>query len=162
MNDGVKMTGHISWEMTRADGTIEKGSKQNIVTDFGKQWIASVLGTNTGFPGLTTWFGFGTSSGYAVATGNTTLGAELSTSGTSYSRVTTTRSNTAPSAMIQYQGTLTGLTSTGLTTVREIGLFGGLTSGGTGFTLYARQLTGDVQFQSSQDSLAITWQITFS
>lgn len=160
MNDGLKMTGHVWWEMTRADGTIEKGDKKNVVTDFGKQWIAGVLGVTTGFPGLTTWFGFGTSSGYALSSGNTTLGAELSTSGTGYSRVTTTRSSSA--AVIQYQGTITGLTSTGLTTIREVGLFGGITSGGVGFTLYARQTTGDVQFTSSQDSLAITWQITFS
>jgi len=159
MNDGVKMTGHISWELTRVDGTIEKGSKQNVVTDYGKQWIGSILGSGAT---IGTWFGFGTSSGYAVATGNTTLGAELSTSGTSYSRVTTTKSNTAPSNMVQYQGTLTGLTSTGLTVVREVGIFGGLTSGGAGFTIIARQTTGDIQFTSSSDSLQITWQITFS
>jgi hypothetical protein len=158
MNDGVKMTGHISWELTRVDGTIEKGSKQNVVTDYGKQWIASILGS-----GITigTWFGFGTSS-TAAAVGNTILAAELSTSGTSYSRVTTTRSNSAPSNMVQYQGTLTGLTLTGLTIIREVGIFGGLTSGASGVTIIARQTTGDIQFTSSSDSLAITWQITFS
>ena len=158
MSDGVKITGHISWEMTHANGTIEKGNKQNVITDYGKKWIASILGT-----GITigTWFGFGTSSTSAAA-GNTTLGAELSTAGTSYSRVTTTRSNSAPSNMVQYQGTLTGLTSTGLTVVREVGIFGGLTSGGAGFTIIARQTTGDIQFTSSSDSLQITWQITFS
>lgn len=158
MSDGVKMTGHLSWELTRADGTIEKGSKQNVVTNYGKQWMASILGSGVT---IGTWLGFGTSSTAAQAT-DSTLAVELSTTGTGYSRVTTTRGWTAGTAIVQYQATLTGLTSTGLTTVREVGIFGGLTSGVAGVTIIARQTTGDVQFTSSSDSLAVTWQITFS
>ena len=158
MSDGVKITGHISWEMTHANGTIEKGNKQNVITDYGKKWIASILGT-----GITigTWFGFGTSS-TSAAVGNTILAAELSTSGTGYGRITTTKGWTNGTAIVQYQGTLTGLTSTGLTTIREVGIFAGLTNGATGVTIIARQTTGDIQFTSSLDSLAITWQVTFS
>jgi hypothetical protein len=157
MNENIKATGHIAWELTKADGTVEAGSKPNVVTNYGKQWMASLLGS-----GVTNsvWFGFGVSAGGAagVSVTDTALFAELTTSGTSYVRVAPTKSSTAGSAVVTYVGTLSNLTSTGLTTFREVGIF----ASSTGTTIIAHQTTGDVQMTSTADSLQITWQITFS
>ena len=158
MNENIKATGHIAWELTRADGTVEKGEKPNVVTNYGKQWMASVLGT-----GATTvvWFGFGTSS--AAATGvsvtDTSLYTELG-SGISYARVIPTRSATSGSAVVTYVGSITGVSSSVAVpqTIREVGIF----PASTGNTIIAHQGTGDVALTSVNDSLQITWQITFS
>jgi hypothetical protein len=57
---------------------------------------------------------------------------------------------------VQYVATLTGITAA--QTVQEAGLFNQATTG----TLFAHQLTGAVALQTAQDSLQITWQVTFN
>jgi hypothetical protein len=151
MNEGLKVTGRISWELVRDGVVIERGERDNVITTAGKNALASLLNSASAGTTLVTHMGFGSST-TAVAAGDTALGTELSGGG--YTRVAVTRSNPSGN-VIQYVATLTGLTSV---TVQEAGLFNALTAG----TLFAHQLTGAVTLSTASDSLQITWQVTVS
>lgn len=163
MKDNLKATGHISWLLTKADGTTQAGETPNVVTNWGKQWMAGIVGSASGFS-TGTWFGFGTSigTGAGVSSGDASLFVEIPFTGYSYSRSTTSKS--VSSSTIQYIASVTGLSvGTGLT-INEVGLFTTFAnSGGSGQTyLAAHQLTGAVVMTSSSDSLQITWNITLN
>lgn len=150
MNEGIKVTGRIKWELVRDGVVVQSGERDNIITTVGKNALASLLNSASAGTSLVTHMGFGSST-MAVAAGDTALGTELV--GNGYARVAVTRSN--PSAnVIQYVATLTGMTVS--TTVQEAGLFNAATAG----TLFAHQLTGAVTLSTSSDSLQITWQVT--
>lgn len=150
MNENIKVKGHI---FVYKNGILVN-EVDNIVTNAGKNALASLLNSSNTGNSVVTHMGFGTST-TAPAAADTALGTEISTAGTGYARVAVTRSN--PSAnVIQYVATLTGLTTP--QTVQEAGLFSAVTGG----TLFAHQLTGAVALSSVGDSLQITWQITFT
>lgn len=152
MNEGIKVTGRLKWELVRDGAVVQSGERDNIVTTAGKNALAALLNSASAGTSLVTHMGFGSST-TAVAAGDTALGAELS--GNGYARVAVTRSNPSGN-VIQYQATLTGITSS--TTVQEAGLL----SAATGGTLFAHQLTGAVTLSSTSDSLQITWQVTLN
>ncbi|WP_337102343.1 hypothetical protein [Paenibacillus sp. YIM B09110] len=151
MNEGLKVTGRIAWELVRDGVVVERGERDNIITTVGKNALATLLNSASAGTSLVTHIGFGSST-TAVAVGDTALGTELSGGG--YARVAVTRSNPSGN-VIQYVATLTGLTGV---TVQEAGLFSAATSG----TLFAHQLTGAVALTAAADSLQITWQVTVS
>lgn len=151
MNEGLKVTGHISWQLVRDGVIIESGERDNVITTVGKNALASLLNSASAGTTLVTHIGFGTST-TAVVAGDTALGTELSGGG--YARVAVARSNPSGN-VIQYVATLTGLTGV---TVQEAGLFNAATAG----TLFAHQLTGAVTLSTASDSLQITWQVTVS
>lgn len=151
-NEGIKITGHLKWELIRDGQVVEIGERENIITTVGKNALASLLNSANAGNSLVSHMGFGTLA-TAVAAGDTALGTELV--GNGYARVPVTRSN--PSAnVIQYQATLTGLVAAA--TIQEAGLFNAATTG----TLFAHQLTGAVTLSSASDSLQITWQVTIN
>lgn len=152
MNEGIKITGRIAWELVRDGVIVQSGERENIITTVGKNVLASLLNSASAGTSLVTHMGFGTST-TAVAAGDTALGTELV--GNGYARVAVTRSNPSGN-VIQYVATLTGMTVS--TTVQEAGLFNASTAG----TLFAHQLTGAVALSTSSDSLQITWQVTVS
>lgn len=152
LNEGIKVTGRLAWELVRDGVVVQRGERDNIITTAGKTALATLLNSASAGTTLVTHMGFGSAS-TAVAAGDTTLGTELS--GNGYARVAVTRSNPSGN-VIQYQATLTGITVS--TTVQEAGLFSASTAG----TLFAHQLTGAVTLSSASDSLQITWQVTVS
>ena len=148
MNESVKVTGHIQVHL---NGKLIE-DRPNVVTTAGKTALATLMNGTAAGNSLVTHMAFGSGT-TAAAASQTALVTELTGGG--YARVAVTRSN--PTAgVIQYQATLTGLTSAA--TVQEVGLFNAATSG----VLFARQLTGAVALSSASDSLQITWQVTFS
>jgi hypothetical protein len=152
MKDAIQIKGRLKVDVIRANGErIEGEWRDNIITTAGKNALASLLNGTSQGQSLVTHMGFGSST-TPVAVGDTQLGTELS--GNGYARVAVARSNPSGN-VIQYVATLTGITGT--VTAQEAGLFNQLTSG----TLFAHQLTGAVALQSAQDSLQVTWQVTF-
>jgi hypothetical protein len=152
MNEGIKVTGRLAWELVRNGEVVQSGERDNIITTVGKNALAALLISASAGTSLVTHMGFGSAT-TAVAVGDSALGTELV--GNGYARVAVTRSNPSGN-VIQYQSTLTGLTVS--TTVQEAGLFNAATVG----TLFAHQLTGAVTLSSTSDSLQITWQVTVS
>ncbi|TVY09975.1 hypothetical protein [Paenibacillus cremeus] len=151
----IKVTGRLKVDLYRDGVLVQEGQwRDNVVTTAGKNSLASLLNSASAGTSLVTHMGFGTSA-TAVAAGDTALGAELTIGSAGYNRVSVTRSNPSGN-VIQYQATLTGVTST--PTIQECGLFSASSAG----TLFAHQLTGAVTLSSSSDSLQITWQVTFS
>jgi hypothetical protein len=152
MKDAIQIKGRLKVDVIRANGErIEGEWRDNIITTAGKNALASLLNGTSQGQTLVTHMGFGSST-TAVAAGDTKLGTELV--GNGYARVAVARSNPSGN-VIQYVATLTGITAT--VTVQEAGLFDALTNG----TIFAHQLTGAVALQSAQDSLQVTWQVTF-
>ncbi|WP_141500959.1 hypothetical protein [Paenibacillus luteus] len=151
MNEGLQVTGHISWQLIRNGAVVEHGERDNVITTVGKNALAALLISANAGTTLVTHMGFGTAT-TAVAAGDTALGTELSGGG--YARVSVSRSNPSGN-VIQYVATLTGLSGV---TVQEAGLFNAATGG----VLFAHQLTGAVTLSTSSDSLQITWQVTVS
>lgn len=152
MNEGIKVTGRLAWELVRDGAVVQSGERDNVITTVGKNGLASLLNSTNAGNTLVTHMGFGTAT-TAVAAGDTALGTEIT--GNGYARVSVTRSNPSGN-VIQYQATLTGLSAA--VTVQEAGLFNAATAG----TLFAHQLTGAVTLSSASDSLQITWQVTVS
>lgn len=154
MESAIKVTGRIKVELIRDGKVVQVEERDNIVTTAGKNALASLLNSASAGTSLVTHMGFGTSA-TTVASGDTTLGTELTIGANGYNRAAVTRSNPSGN-VIQYVATLTGISTT--TTIQEAGLFSAASAG----TLVAHQLTGAVTLASTSDSLQITWQITLS
>lgn len=164
MNEGVKVTGYVKWNLVRDGKVIDSWEGPNIVTTAGKNALASLLNGASAGTSFVTHMGFGSGTVREVV-GNTTLGAELV--GNGYSRVAVTRSNPSGN-VIQYQATITGITAS--VTINEAGLFNAATGG----TLVAHKAGaagsdgngpygfGTASLSSSSDSLQVTWQISFN
>lgn len=152
LSEGIKVTGHVKYEVLRSNGDIEVIEYDNLVVTAGKTALATLL---SGAGAGNTWapyMGFGTST-VAAAAGDTALGTELTTATyTGYARKSNTITN--PSAgQVQFQASITG----GAATISEAGLFSASTVG----TLVAHQVFTGVPLASS-DTLQVTWTITFS
>jgi hypothetical protein len=149
MNDSLKLKGLVSWEITRADGTIETGERQNTITRTGVDMIVNRMVNGTGM--TVNYIGFGTGVA-APATTNTTL------TGATYILTTNTVGATAvgvsDNAIAQWGATLTGVALN----VGEVGLFYG-----QGTSMMARQYFSGNQIPLAvADSLKITWQVQFT
>ncbi len=127
MNEqSIKVRGIAQIRMVHPDGSVyESPWVENIITTVGKAAISGLVG-NTGAQTAFGYLALGTSA-TAVAIGDTTLGAELSTLGLSraaatVSRVTTTTTNDTLQLLYTW-------TASGSTTVQEVGIFNAASSG---------------------------------
>lgn len=151
--DGIKVTGRVQMWL---NGELVV-DKNNIVTTAGKNRLATnILNASAAGNTFVGYMGFGTGTN-PVAAGDTILQTELS--GNGYSRKSVTPSN-PQSNQISYYAQLTGITSP--VTVQEAGLFDVASTTAGAFTLCAHLLTGAVALNSSSDSLAVTWTISFT
>ncbi len=155
MNDGLTLSGHISWILTGKDGSIVKGETPNIITNYGKEWFAGVL---SGTILNTIWLGAGTSIGpiATVGSSDTKLFQEIPATGYGYSRAQASKmySNNT----VSYSALLTGITNP--TTIRELGLFANNSTGGT--FLIAHQLVGQIPVGTTFGDLQVTWVISLN
>lgn len=155
MNDEIKLSGHISWALIGKNGSILKGETPNVITNYGKQWIAGILGagaTNS------VWLGAGTSIGPigAVGVSDIALFNEVPSSGYSYGRPPVIK--TANNNTVEYSAYLAGITSP--VQIRELGLF---SSGSIGSTfLIAHQLVGQINMGPTYAGLKVTWIISLN
>lgn len=152
--DGIKVTGRVQMWL---NGELVL-DKNNIVTTAGKNRLATnILNASAAGNTFVGYMGFGTGTN-AVGIADTALQTEL-TAAVGYSRKSVTPSN--PQAnQISYYAQLTGITSP--VTVQEAGLFDVASLTANTYTLCAHLLTGAVALNSSSDSLAVTWTISFT
>ena len=145
MRDEATVVGHVHMVLRGPDGQVkDERSFRNLIVTAGKNLLAAVLGANAAKP---SHLAVGTGS-TAPAAGDTALEAEIGT------RVAVTHSN--PSGNVwRMVGTFGPGNATGAIT--EAGLFNAATGG----TLFARQ-TFAVINKGANDTLEITWEITFS
>lgn len=154
MNDTISIAGRIKLDIYSKDGVLKDttGWISNIITNVGKAQIALLAGDATAIP--FTYLAVGTSN-TAVAATDTTLTAEISTSGLAraagtVSRVTTTTTNDT------YQVTYTW-TASGSVTVEEVGVFNAASVG----TMLGHALT-TTKTLANTDILQGTYQVKFS
>ena len=154
MNDGLTLSGHISWTLIGKDGSLLKGETPNVITNYGKQWAAGVLAGATNL----VWLGVGTSIGptATVSANDSTLFSEIPSVGYGYTR--SSMSKTANNNTIEYSSFISNITSP--TTIREVGLFSNSSIGGT--FLIAHQLVGQIPIGPTYAGLQVTWIISLS
>lgn len=144
MKDIQKVSGWLSFELIKEDGTVELIEGPNLVVSAGLNFLASLLGGSA--PTLMSHMAVG-SSGTAPNAADTALGSELG-------RVALT--STSPSAAsVVYQATFPPGTGTG--TIAEAGLF----NAGAGGTMLSRSTSISV-IKAAGDTLNIIWTVTFS
>lgn len=162
--DGIKITGHIHLKFFKDGNLVEERQIPNVITNVGKNELASLLSSVSTGNSLITHFGFGTSTTQESAS-DTQLGSELS--GNGYSRVSASLSTSGN--VLSAQGTLTNLSSP--VTVTEGGLF----NASTGGSLFAHKAGvsgtdsngkpigfGSFSFSKTTDALQVTWSISFN
>lgn len=159
VSEGLPIKGRLKVDHYDGDGKLIKAGewRDNVITTVGRTRLASILNSASAGNTFVTHMGFGTSTTTPVA-GDTTLGTELTIGTAGYNRATGANlvlSNPGSTNIIQWVGTLTGLT--GNPTIQEAGLFSASSAG----TLVAHQLTGAVNLASSSESLVVTWQVAF-
>ena len=154
MNDGLTLSGHISWTLIGKDGSLLKGEIPNVITNYGKQWAAGVLAGATN----SIWLGAGTSIGptATVSANDSALFSEISSVGYGYAR--SAMSKTANNNTIEYLAYIQNITSP--TTIREVGLFSDSSIGST--FLIAHQLVGQIPIGPAYAELQVTWIISLS
>ena len=155
MNDGLSLSGHISWILTGKDGSIKKGETPNVITNYGKEWFSNIL---AGASPNNLWLGAGSSIGPSgtVASSDTRLFQEISSRGYGYSRAAISKSHS--NNTVVYSGLLTGTTTT--VKIRELGLFPNSSIGST--FLIAHQLVGEIPMGPTYASLQVTWIISLN
>ena len=151
----IKLKGQVRLECFNKDGSLkwDTGFIKNVECNAGKAAIAGLAG-NTG--GLTafTYLAVGTSN-TAVNAADTTLTAEVSTSGlgraaSTVSRITTTVTNDTLQLNHQW-------TASGTVTVQEVGIFNAASTG----IMLGHALTG-AKTVNSGDVLVGTYQMAFA
>lgn len=154
MNDGLRLSGHISWTLIGKDGSIQKGSIPNIITNYGKQWVPSILAGSTN----SIWLAAGSSIGSngTVSASDASLFSEVSSNGYGYAR--SSMSKTANNNTIEYSAFIAGITSP--ITIREVGLFPNSSVGST--FLIAHQIVGQIPMGPTYAGLQVTWIISFN
>lgn len=163
MNENIKVTGYVKWELIREGVVVDSWEGSNVVTTVGKNALATLLNSANAGNTLVTHMGFG-SGATREAAGDTALQTELV--GNGYARVAVTRSNPSGN-IVQYLATITGITAS--VTINEAGLFNAATGG----TLIAHKSGtagndgnpygfGTASLASSSDSLQVTWQLQFN
>lgn len=155
MNDGINLSGNISWSLIGKDGTIvDKGEVKNIITNYGKEWVAGILGGAT----TSVWLGAGTSIGPigAVSATDSSLFQEIPSNGYGYTRQNTVK--TVSNNTIQYSAYIINITNP--ITIREVGLLSSSTIGST--YLIAHQLLGQIPMGPTYMALQISWTISLN
>ncbi len=152
--DKTGLQGRIKLDIYDKNGVLKDstGWINNIITNAGKAQIALLAGDATAIP--FTYLAVGTSS-TAVAATDTTLTAEVSTSGLAraagtVSRVTTTVTNDTLNVTYTW-------TASGTITVQEVGLFNAASVG----TMLGHALTG-AKLVNNTDILVGTYQVKFA
>lgn len=155
MNDDLKLSGHIYWTLLGKDGYILEGETKNVITTYGKQWVASILGT-----GATNalWLAAGTSIGPngAVSAADNSLFSEVPSVGYGYTRQAVTKQ--AVNNTVQYTAYIKDFTNP--IVIREVGLFSNSTIGST--YLVAHQLLGQIPVGPTYIGLQITWVVSLN
>ena len=149
MGKPVELKGRYFVTLYGPDGEVkDRREGENVVTTVGKEWIASLLSSSAAAAATNTakYLAIG-SDATAEAAANTAMGTELA-------RQTGTASYVSGAI---YQITATFAAGTGTGAVVEYGLF----STSTGGTLISRD-TESVVNKGAGDSLAVTYQLTFS
>lgn len=151
--DSLKVRGRIDFEIKRKDGTTERFSVDNLITNVGKAAIAGLVG-NTGSITAFGYLALGTSN-TAPAGSQTALGAEITTGGLGRASATVSRTTTVSTndtLTLTYQWT-----ASSSFTIQEIGVFNASSSG----TMLGRALTGAKPI-SSTEMITGTYNVIFS
>jgi hypothetical protein len=147
--DRLRVTGHVTLVLTGPDGAVKEVREQsNLVVNTGLGHVtARLAGTSQG---VMSHIGIGSGS-TAAAGGDTALGSQVGARKTLDSTTRTGASNQS----IVYVGTFYPGESSG--SIREAGIFNASTSG----VMLCRTVFGVVT-KAAQDTLQITWTLTFS
>lgn len=147
----LKLKGKYSFRLTHKDGQVEEWIVNNLIVSAGKAQLALLAGTvATPF----TYIAVG-SSNTAVAAGQTTLQAEISTNG--LSRVSATVSRITTSVANDTLQLTYAFTVSGSSTIEEIGIFNANSSG----VMLGRALTGSKSVING-DQFTVTYTVQFS
>lgn len=147
LNDGVKATGYIRFDLFGPDGKLKEHREiKNVVVTVGKNFLATWLAAASQASSFMPYIGLGTGTNAANAS-DTALQTELST------RV----SGTLSSIGNVWQNVATFGAGVDTGSITEAGIF----SASSGGTMLARQVFGVIT-KSAGDSLQVTWQVTFS
>lgn len=155
MNDGLFLSGHISWVLFDKEWNVaQKGETPNVITNYGKQWAASALAGGS----TSIWLGAGTSIGSngTVSSSDTSLFSEIPSAGFGYTRPNMTK--VSNNNTIEYSTILAGFT--GSTSIKEVGLFSIPTVGST--YLVAHQIVGQIPVGPTYGGLQVTWIISLN
>lgn len=148
INEKLKLAGHVSIELKKADGSVENTEIRNLVVDAGLAYIASrMVGTDKG---VMTHMALGSST-TAAAAGDTDLGSLL---GVREAIDTTTITGTL-NEKVEYVCTFEAGDATGAVT--EAGIFNDGTSG----DMLCRTVFPVVN-KAADDIMTVTWTITLS
>ena len=145
MNDGIKLSGHISIKHIRDGKVIDTREVKNLIVDGGKALIATGLSANTDIHFTHIGIGTGTT---AAVTGEDKLVDEVLTRGTVTATPTLNVVSFVSTAIVN---------SVSIKSITEAGLF----NKSSGRTMFSRQVFDPIVLQfSPADSLVITWTIT--
>lgn len=152
MNDSLKVTGTYHFKHMRDGVVLDEWNVNNLVTSAGKAQLALLAGDASATP--FTYLALGTST-TAPAIGQTTLVAEITTSGLAraagtVSRTTTTVTNDTLQLVYTW-------TASGTKTVEEVGVFNAASSG----TMLSRALTTTREFVAN-DTYQVTYKVAFA
>jgi hypothetical protein len=147
----VKLKGSVTVTLTGPDGNVKQThTNHNLVVTVGKSYLATWLTAASQAGAFMSYVGLGTSSS-GPASGDTTLGAELSGGG--YARVVGVLS----SASNVWTNTATFGPGNGTGALTEAGLFTAITSG----TMFAHQVFSTYN-KAIGDTLSIVWNVSFN
>jgi hypothetical protein len=149
LKENIKLTGSVSVKLIGSDGVVkQEHTDHNLVVTVGKSYLAAWLVSASG--AFMPYIGLGTGVS-GPASGDTTLGAELSGGG--YSRVL----GTLTSASNVWTNTVTFAPGNGTAAITEAGIFSAATSG----TLFAHQVF-PVYNKQAGDTMVIVWNVSFN
>lgn len=93
IQDTFKLQGALTLMLQKADGTVEVTQKDNIIVDVGFDFIADAIGKAASRPACMGYTAVGTGT-TAAASGQTSLGTEVSRLASTYAHVTGTKTFT--------------------------------------------------------------------
>lgn len=147
----LKLSGSVTVKLIGPDGKVkQQHTNHNLIVTVGKTYLAAWLAAATQSTEFMSYVGLGTSSTPA-ASGDTTLGAELSGGG--YSR----QQGTLSASTNVWTNTVSFAPGNGTGAITEAGLFSASTVG----TLFAHQVFS-VYNKAAGDTLQITWSVSFN
>lgn len=146
MNDSIKISGHVKYVLTRADGSVKDA------------WDASNLVVTAGKTALAAWLAAATQSAkfmpyIALGSGTTSASVSDTALGTEVARV----AGTIASSSNVYQNAAVFGAGVGTGTIAELGLLSAVSAG----TLFARQVFS-ARPKDATDTLTVTWSVTFA
>ncbi len=145
--DSVHLMGHITFDITRGDGTHEIRQMKNLIMDAGEDEAAKLLVGLVASP--FTYIALGTDNDPAPADSQTALNAECTTNGGSRTEdASPTTSGNVASVSVTF-------TFSGALALVEVGLFNAAADG----DMFSRQIF-DVINVGDTDQMTVTWNIT--